>query len=351
MQAELPEFQHVDVESVDEAVAWLARYGERAKIIAGGTDLLGLMKDRITGPAMPMPELLVNIKGIADLHGVQYTPETGLRIGAAVTLRELEAHPAVRRSFTALAQAAGSVGTAQIQNMGTVGGNLCQRPWCSYFRHPEYECFKRGGRQCYAITGHNRYYFSFTRLGICVMAHPSDLAPALMALDATVVVAGSAGEERIPVGRFFRGPRDVQETVLAPGQLVVRVEVPAPAPGATSVFLKKRLRGTWDFALSEVAVAAVPNDGTWRDVRIALSGVAPAPFRATEAEELLEGRSISAATVARAADIAITRPRPLGMNAYKVRLTRTLVRRALTQVVGQSVTEPAPDDGRPAAIH
>lgn len=349
MQGELPEFQHVDVESVGEAVAWLARYGDRAKIIAGGTDLLGLMKDRITGPAMPMPEILVNIKRVRELHGVHHTPETGLRIGAAVTLRELEAHPVVRRSFTALAQAAGSVGTTQIRNMGTVGGNLCQRPWCSYFRHPQYECFKRGGRQCYAITGHNRYYFSFTGLGICVMAHPSDLAPALMALDATVVAVGPGGEERIPVGRFFRGPRDVQETVLAPGQLVVRVEVPAPAPGGTSVFVKKRLRGTWDFALSEVAVAAVPSDGTWRDVRIALSGIAPAPFRATEAEELLKGQSLNTALIARAAEVAIARPRPLGMNAYKVRLTRTLIRRALGQLAGVSASGPAFEEGRRAA--
>jgi xanthine dehydrogenase YagS FAD-binding subunit len=332
MLDELPPFDYVDAATLPEAVATLTRHGPRAQVLAGGTDLLGLMKDRISGPGMPVPDVLVNVKRIPDLHGVAETAGGGLRIGAAVTLAELEHDPRVTARFPALAQAAASVATTQIRAMGTVGGNLCQRPWCWYFRHPQFPCLKRGGNQCYALPGSNRTYFGVLGLGVCVMSHPSDLAPALIALDARVAIAGATGLRRVPIEQFFRGPRSRTETVLEPGEILVAVDVPAPAPGARSLFLKHRVRGTWDFALSEVAVSATPR---WENVRVALGGVAPFPFRATAAEAVLAGRAPSPSLLREAAQAAVGKARPLTQNGYKIDLTRALVARTLSALAAE----------------
>jgi xanthine dehydrogenase YagS FAD-binding subunit len=341
MLDELPPFDYLDAATLAEAMAALIEHGPRAQVLAGGTDLLGLMKDRISGPGMPVPELLVNVKRIPELHGIAEAADGGLRIGAAVTLADLERDARVTARLPALAQAAAAVATTQIRAMGTVGGNLCQRPWCWYFRHPQFPCLKRGGTQCFALPGSNRTYFGVLGLGVCVMSHPSDLAPALIALDARVAIAGATGLRRVPIEQFFRGPRSRTETVLEPGEILVAVDVPAPAPGARSLFLKHRLRGTWDFALSEVAVSATPRSaaaggsltagaGSWENVRVALGGVAPFPFRATAAEAVLAGQAPSESLLREAAAAAVARARPLTQNGYKIDLTRALVARALS---------------------
>lgn len=338
MLDELPPFDYINAASLAEAMSALTEHGPRAQVLAGGTDLLGLMKDRISGPGMPVPEVLVNVKRIPELHGIAETADGGLRIGAAVTLADLERDARVTARFPALAQAAAAVATTQIRAMGTVGGNLCQRPWCWYFRHPQFPCLKRGGTQCFALPGSNRTYFGVLGLGVCVMSHPSDLAPALIALDARVVIAGASGLRTVPIEQFFRGPRSRTETVLEPGEVLVAVEVPALAPGARSLFLKHRVRGTWDFALSEVAVSATPRSsaaggnraGRWANVRVALGGVAPFPYRATAAEAVLDGHAPSHALMREAAEAAVGRARPLTQNGYKIDLTRALVARALT---------------------
>jgi xanthine dehydrogenase YagS FAD-binding subunit len=329
---ELPHFDHVDAASVEEAVGWLTDYGARAKLLAGGTDLLGLMKDRIEGPRMRMPELLVNVKTIPELRQTVHTPGRELTIGAATTLGELERHPMARARFTALAQAAASVATPQIREVGTIGGNLCQRPWCWYFRHPQFVCFKRGGRQCYAIPGHHKSYFSILNLGICVMSHPSDTAPALVALGAEVAAIGPGGERRIPAEAFFEGPRSVPETVLAANEMVARVVVPEARPGTRSAFFKSRPRNTWDFALSAVAVSMTCVGPRCEAVRLVLGGVAPAPYRVRVVEEILVGQTVDERRIGEAAHAAMESARPLRMNGYKVDLTRALIRRALAAV-------------------
>src|SRR5262245_7928691 len=325
MLDELPLFEHVDAASLAEAVTALAEHGPRAQVLAGGTDLLGLMKDRISGPAMPVPDVLVNVKRVPELAAIRETADGGLRIGAAVTLTDLERDPRVVARLPALAQAAASVATGQIRAMGTVGGNLCQRPWCWSFRHPEFPCLKRAGGQCFALPGLNRTYFSVLGLGVCVMSHPSDLAPALMALDARVDIAGPAGSRVVPIDRFYRGPRSLTETVLERAEILVAIEVPPPAPAAHSAFVKHRVRNTWDFALSEVALSVVPGPGGWDSVRIALGGVAPFPYRATAAEAVLTGRAPTESLIREAADAALGRARLLAQNAYKIDLTRALV--------------------------
>jgi xanthine dehydrogenase YagS FAD-binding subunit len=330
MLAELPELAHIDAKSIDEAIHWLTKYGDRAAVIAGGTDLLGLMKDRITGPKMPQPEVLVNIKTIPELTRITTQPNGDLRIGASVILQDLEECPKVVASFPMLVEAAASVATTQIRAMGTVGGNLCQRPWCWYFRHPQFVCYKRGGKQCFAIPGENSTYFSVLARGICVMSHPSDLAPALMALSARIGAAGPSGRRDIPIGEFFQGPRSVPETKLEPGEIITWIDVPAPSPSLRTAFIKHRVRKTWDFALSEVAVALTMSEGLCNNAHIILGGVAPYPYRVVDAESVLNGRAPDEALINEAAEIAVKRAKGLTMNGYKIGLTKALVRRALT---------------------
>lgn len=334
MLHELPEFEHVDARSVEEAVGWLGQYGDRAKILAGGTDLLGLMKDRISGPKMPLPDVLVNIKTIPGFDRIDCPDTGGAIIGPAATLFGIETHPVLQWKFAGLVEAARSVATTSIRYVGTIGGNLCQRPWCWYFRHPDFVCFKRGGRQCYAIPGHNRTYFSILNLGVCVMSHPSDVAVALLALGARIAIAGPRGSRTVGADQFFLGPRSVPETVLASDELVLRIELDEPAPGSRSAYVKHRPRGTWDFALSAVGASVTQQGGRCTGARLILGGVAPLPYRATAAEEVLRNQPLDARTIDRAAEAAVASSRPLAMNGYKVALTKALVARVLAEVAG-----------------
>ncbi len=331
MQYEIPPIEYIQATSVEDAVYWLSHYGEKAKIIAGGTDLLGLVKDRIRGSKMPLPEALVDIKKIPNIATMKYDAKEGLRIGACATLRMIESSPFVREHYPVLAQAAGEVATNQIKNVGTIGGNLCQRPWCWYFRVPYFDCYKKGGRQCFAVSGANKYYFSILGLGICVMAHPSDTAPALIALGASARVAGRDGTRVVPLDRFFNGPREVFETVLANDEVLTDILVPTQPANSTGTYLKQRLRKTWDFALASVAVQAQRRDGVCEGVKIVLGGVAPYPYRVPDAEKVLIGKTVDERLVSEAAEAALQGSHPLSMNGYKVYLAKTLLKRALNQ--------------------
>ena len=336
MLNEIPPIEYIQADSVDNVVQSLSQYGDKAKILAGGTDLLGLMKDSVNGSKMPVPQILIDIKRIPKIADIDHDPQSGLRIGACATLTNIESSPIVREKYPILAQAAAEVATTQIKNMGTIGGNLCQRPWCWYFRVPHFDCYKKGGKQCYAITGANKYYFSVLGLGICVMAHPSDTAPALLALEASVRIAGPSGTRIIPISDFFNGPREVFETILRPDEVLTEVLVPLQPPDSHGVYLKHRLRGTWDFALASVA-AQIQRDGdTCQSARIVLGGVAPFPYRVRKVEEILSGRRMDRALASEAGDLAVQGARPLSMNGYKVPLTAALVKRALGQCFGLS---------------
>lgn len=329
MLYELPPLEHLTASSVSEAVNWLSQYGSRAKVLAGGTDLLGLMKDKIVGPKMPLPEVLIDIKKIPGIDRIEYGQGKGLTIGAAATLRDIETSKTVLEKSPILAQAANSVATNQIRNMGTLGGNLCQRPWCWYFRVPQFDCYKKGGKQCFAITGNNKYYFSVLGLGICVMAHPSDTAPALISLGASAKIEGPRGSRVVPVERFFNGPRETFETVLKEDEILTEVFVPEQPKGTYGVYLKERPRGTWDFALASVAALTRLRDGICEEAKVILGGVAPFPLRAGKAEDALKGKPIGEDAAAKAGDLAVEGARPLSMNRYKIPLTRALVKRAV----------------------
>lgn len=329
---ELPNFEHRDVENVKEAVSWLHKYGEKARVIAGGTDLLGVMKDRVKGPQLRIPDVLINIKPIPEINKITYDEGAGLKVGAAVTLNRVETSDIIKQRFSVLSQAAGQVGTTQIRNMGTIGGNICQRPRCMYFRHPHFLCLKKGGPKCYATTGEHRYYYSILKNGKCVMAHPSDIAPALVALKANVVIAGYNGEKEMPLHDFFSPANNFTETVLKPDEFLTEFQVPNQKGKTYQLFLKHRIRHSSDFSLVSVAAVAQISDEICQDIKIVLGGIAPFPSVASKAEEMVKERRLNERLISEAAEASVERARPLPMNQYKVHLAKALVRRVLTLI-------------------
>jgi len=252
-------------------------------------------------------------------------------------LNQLEEDASVRKNFPGLAEAAHSVGTPQIRNLGTLAGNLCQRPRCWYFRLEEVVCLKKGGSECYAATGENKYHAIFGG-GPSYIVHPSDLAPMLLALGASVNVTGGDGKRTIALDKFFTLPSDGnlrRENVLKNDEIITDVIVPASKFAANSTYLKFKERDSMDFAMSAVAAAVTigPNK-TVTEARIVLGGVAPIPWRVAKAEAALTGKAMSKDLLAEVAKTALQGAEPLAKNAYKIPLTQTLVRRALAKVGG-----------------
>ena len=324
-------FEWANATSVDDAVKLLGPYleqetvdpDERPRPMGGGQDLLTTMKAYITRPSR-----VVNLKTVAGLNGIAATPDGGLRIGALVTLTQLAAHPLVAKGYPGLVEAVHAIATPQIRNLGTVGGNLGQRPRCWYFRLEDVACTKKGGTVCYAKGGENKYHAILATDGPCVIVHPSDLAPMLTALGATVNVTGPGGRRAVPIGRFFHLPADGSvrtENVLAAGDVVTDLVLPPPA--GRSTYLKFKERESLDFAMASVAAVASP-----AGVSLVLGGVAPIPWRCAAAEAFLKGKALDEASIARAATLATDGAKPLAHNGYKVPLTQALVRRALAKL-------------------
>jgi xanthine dehydrogenase YagS FAD-binding subunit len=325
-------FDYYKVTSVGHTVSLLSKYQEKAAILAGGSDLFGLMKDRVEGPKMRAPQHLIDIKGIKDLKQIKEN-KGGLKIGAAATITDIMESDLVARKYPLLLQAASQVAVPQIRNVGTLGGNLCQRPRCWYFRGSVFgDCFRKGGGNCYAPDGENQYHSVFGG-EMCFMVAPSDMAPALIALDAKVEVAGPKGSRSIPLVQFYVMPEKniLRETILSPQEMLVAVEIPAPAQGATGIFLKVKERQAFDFALASVAVNLVVRGGSVADSRIVFGGVAPVPMRSTKAEASLKGKDVKSAMSAACA-AAAEGAKPLKGNSYKVQVTRGVLEQALGQL-------------------
>ncbi len=329
-------FEWVSATSVPEAVKQLQtrkpveNRDEAPHPIAGGQDLLTAMKDYVVRPSR-----VVNLKTIRGLDRIQVDAK-GLSIGALVTLAQLEQHPEVRKQFPGLAEAASEVATPQIRNLGTVGGNLCQRPRCWYFRLENVVCLRKGGDECYAESGENKYN-AILGGGPSFIVHPSDLAPMLVALGATVSTASPQGGRSILLEKFFILPSEepTRENVLEPAEIITEIRVPTSPFAVRSTYLKFKERDSLDFALSAVAAALeLDSSGTVRQARLVLGGVAPVPWRVPKAEEFLAGKRLEPATLAEAARLALRGASPLSKNAYKVPLTQTLVRRALAKAGG-----------------
>lgn len=331
-------FEWATPTTVDEAVKLLrpaqpsADIDDAPRPMGGGQDLLTTTKEYITRPTR-----IVNLKGIRGLDKIEGSASKGLTIGALVTLAQLEEHAEVRKSFPGLAEAANAVATQQLRNLGTIAGNLCQRPRCWYYRLEHVICLKKGGTECYAAAGENKYNAIFGG-GPSYIVHPSDLAPMLLALGASVNVVGSEGKRTIPLDKFFTLPTEGnvrRENVLKPDDIITEIQVPASAFAVRSTYLKFKERSSLDFAMSSVAAAVeMGQDGNVKQARIVLGGVAPIPWRVPKAEAALVGKPLNEEMLARAARLALQGAVPLAKNGYKVPLTQTLVRRALAKVGG-----------------
>ncbi len=324
-------FDFVNAATTERAVELLGRDRDHVKILAGGTDLLDELKEGIVTPAT-----LVNIKPIQNLKHIRFG-SGGLQLGALATLSDVQADPNVVKYYPALRQALDLLASPQIRNMATVGGNLCQRPRCWYYRDKDLHCRRKGGPVCYSVAGENTYH---AVLGghQCYIVHPSDLAPALIAYDARVTYAGPDGHKTLPLEEFFIGPSvDItRENVLQQDELVEEISLPAPPEGSRGVFLKVRDRQAWDFATVSVAAVLEMDGHRCRRARIVLGAVAPVPWPAPQAERLLTGTNIAEKVAEQAAEAALEGARPMSMNAYKVPLAKRLVRRAILTAAGLS---------------
>jgi xanthine dehydrogenase YagS FAD-binding subunit len=315
----MPNFTFIKAKSLKEAVAHLSSKG--ARVHGGGTDLLGCLRDDIFNA-----DKLVSISQLKDLRGIRKTKDGGIRIGALTTLTEVANDDLIKKQYSALAQGASEVGSPQIRNQGTIGGNLCQKPRCWYYRG-EFHCLRKGGDTCYAYDGENQYHCIFGG-NHCYIVHPSDTAPALVALDALVRIAGPDGTRLVPPGKFHIPPGiDVQrETILKPNEIITEILLPPPAQGLRSSYRKVRARRSWDFALAGVALALRFDGERVTRASVVLSGAAPVPWRSKEVEEVITGKPINAERAARAAEAAVKNAQPLKGNGYKIPLFRAPLR-------------------------
>ena len=321
----MPHFELFQPADLDNAFDLLDRFGADCWTIAGGHDSLGWFKDRGKRPAA-----VIDLAGVPGLAGIRQTPE-GLEIGAMTTLTAIEADPIVRESYGLLAEAALSVASPQIRNTGTLGGNLCQDTRCWYYRYG-LACYRAGGNTCYANTpvGTNREHCIFGA-NRCVAVTPSDPAPALVALDASMVIRNSNGERFVAAEDFFMKPSvDITRmTVLQPEDLLTQIRIPDTWANASFYFEKVADRGSWDFALVSVAAALKVDGDQIMDARIACGGVQCIPRRLTAVEELIIGRSQNEETANLAGELAVRGAEPLNHNHFKVPLMKNLVRRAV----------------------
>lgn len=322
-------FELYDAATVSDAVTRLKDGNGKAKVVAGGTDLVdGIMKDWIQGKGMPLPDKLVDITTIPEMVGIKVAND-GATIGAATTISAIAESPELIKGWKVLADALGTVASPEIRNLGTLGGNINQRPRCWYLRGENFDCYKKGGDFCFAVTGDNRYH-AIIGGELCYMVHPSDAATALLALNASATVAGSGGTRTVSFDGYFTGPREdvLRENVLKPDEVMVNVTIPRLAGNTTSAWNKLKFRQVFDFALVSVAVVVTQENGVWKDGRVVLGGVSPVPYRAKSVEQALAGKNIKDNAKAAAQTIK-TVSRPMSANAYKVDVAMTLVERTL----------------------
>jgi len=320
-------FEYANPSTLKEAVGLLsAKWGE-AEILAGGTDLLSLMKNYVA-----TPKRLVNIKGIAEMKGIRSTAE-GVVIGALVTLQELHDDKTIHDNFHGLAHAAGSVTSAQIRSMGTVGGDLCQRPRCWYFRNGFGLLAKDAKGEPLVPRGDNRYHAIFGTDGPAYFVSASSLAPMLVALGAKARLFGPNGKREVPLATFYAipGADDERETVLKPNEILTEVVIPAASRGMANATYEVRQKTALDWPLATASVALKMERGKVASAKIVMGHVAPIPWQAPEAARWLEGKAITEETAAQAGEAAVRSAKPLSGNKYKVQQARVAVKRALLE--------------------
>jgi xanthine dehydrogenase YagS FAD-binding subunit len=322
----MPVFELFQPTTVDDTLALLETYKKDAWVLAGGLDTFDWLKDR-----NKRRKVVVDLSGVEELRGVKTTADGGIEIGAATTLTNLVKHPLVKEKYPILTQAAELVASPQIRNQGTIGGNVSQDTRCWYYRSG-WSCYRAGGNICYADTPSaiNREHAIFDA-NRCVAVNPSDTAPALIALDAKMVIRSSDGERVVDAENYFIGPSvDIMRmTVLRPGELLTAIRVPATWAGAEFYFEKVRERQVWDFPLVNVAAALKVANGTIQGSRIVVNAVAARPMRLTSVEDAVAGKPRNEETATMAGELAVQGAQPLAHNEYKIPLMRNLVKRAI----------------------
>jgi len=322
----MPVFELFQPTTINDTVALLEKYKKDSWVLAGGMDSFDWLKDR-----NKRPKVVVDLSGVKELSGVKATADGGIEIGATTTLTDLVKNDLVKAKFPLLAQAAELVASPQIRNQGTVGGNISQDTRCWYYR-AGWTCYRAGGNICYADTptAINREHALFDS-NRCVAVNPSDTAPALIALDAKMVIRSSKGERVVDAENYFIGPAiDITRmTVLQPGELLTSIRVPGTWAGAQFYFEKVRERLVWDFPIVNVAAAMKVSNGTIQSSRIVVNAVAAHPMRLTAVENAVAGKARNEETAKMAGDLAVQGAQPLQHNAYKIPLMKNLVKRAI----------------------
>lgn len=321
-------FKYAAAKTLEQAVSFISKEKGKFFLLAGGTDLLGEIKEGIVEP-----DVVVDLKSIPGLSYIKKERD-GFMIGAMTTLAELAQDSLVEKDYPGLHQAVKVVASPQIRNVGTIGGNLCQQPRCWYYRDPQILCNKKGGSQCFALQGRNKYHAIFGG-GICSMVHPSDLAPALISLGAKVTLATPNGEKTLPLDEFFIPPlvNVRKENVLSGQEILKEIRIPLTKKGERSTYLKFTERGTWDFALVSAAVEGTVSGSSFSDIKIICGGVAPLPWRLKKVEDALRGKRASEAFVRQAVRTALQEASPLEENAYKVEILEAVLVRAIRSLL------------------
>lgn len=322
----MPNFSYIRPRSLKEAIQHLSSDG--ARVHAGGTDLLGCLRDNIFGT-----KKVVSISGLKELRFIRETKEGGLRIGTLTTLSEIAHSKRVKDRYPGLAKAASEVASPQLRNQGTIGGNLCQKPRCWYYRG-EFHCLRKGGNTCYAYQGENQFHCIFGSGHVCYITHPSDAATALVANEATLRIAGPKGMKLLPIEKFYILPsQDVEkETVLNSNEILTEILLPPQPKNLRSSYRKVRARQSWDFALAGVALALKFKEDRVERARVVLSGAAPIPWRSKEAEQVLIGNRLNTDTIKRTVDAAVKNAQPLEKNGYKIPLFRGILEEELQAI-------------------
>jgi xanthine dehydrogenase YagS FAD-binding subunit len=322
----MPVFELFQPASVDDTLSLLERHRKSVWVLAGGLDTFDWLKDR-----NKRPQVVIDLSGIKELTGIKATADGGLEIGATTTLTEIANHPDVKGKFGLLAVSAGLVASPQIRNQGTLGGNISQDTRCWYYRSG-WTCYRAGGNICYADTptSINREHALFDA-NRCVAVNPSDTAPALVALDAQMVIRNTKGERVVPAEEFFIGPSvDITRmTVMQPGDLLTAIRIPATWAGSKFYFEKVRDRQVWDFPLVNVASALKLSGGKIDQARVVVNAVAAHPMRLRNVEAALAGKMQTEETASMAGEMAVQGAQPLAHNGYKIPLMRNLVKRAV----------------------
>ena len=322
-------FKYVQPKSLSDAAGISEKEGDAAVLFAGGTDVLGLIKNDIISPSE-----VINLKSIPGLDKIEYPNGAGLKIGALTTISEIAEHPDIMKNFTVLAEAVKEVGSPQLRNVGTIGGNICQRPRCWYFRE-EFDCIRKGGDICYAIGGENKYH-CVVGGGPCYIVHPSDIAVALVALNAEFTITNGNNFTKVPADKFFvlPGQNSLQENILKPGEILTEIFIPELSSVAGSRYIKFTERNVWDFAIVSVAAVVNKNGNKINSAKIVFGGVAPVPWIDEDLNSMLSGMELSDKSIEAAASNTLMDAEPMEKNEYKIPLARNLVKKILKDLRG-----------------